>query len=101
MIAVAALAAGAGLMVANSLWETTTQRHVPPERLSRVTSYDWFGSLAMQPIGMLVWGPLGDALGASTALWLAFGIHLGSILALLAVRDVRQLPPAPERAERG
>ena len=97
--AVAALAAGAGLMVANNLWETTTQRHVPPERLSRVTSYDWFGSLAMQPIGMLVWGPLGDALGASTALWLAFAIHLGSILALLAVRDVRQLPPAPEPAE--
>ena len=36
--------AGAGLMVANNLWETTTQRHVPPERLSRVDSYDWFGS---------------------------------------------------------
>ena len=31
------------------------------ELLSRVSSYDWFGSLAAVPIGMLLWGPIGDA----------------------------------------
>lgn len=96
--AVAGLLAGAGLMVANNLWETTTQRHVPPEKLSRVTSYDWFGSLAMQPVGMLIWGPIGAAVGASTALWIAFAVHLASILALLAVREVRDLPAYPTQA---
>ena len=95
LTAVAGLFAGIGLMVANNLWETTTQRHVPPERLSRVSSYDWFGSLAMQPVGMLIWGPIGAAVGVSTALWIAFAIHLSSVFALLAVREVRELPAYP------
>jgi MFS family permease len=93
--AIAALAAGAGLAVANNLWETTQQRHVPPELLSRVSSYDWFGSLAAVPVGMLLWGPIGDAIGVSTALWIAFSLQLASILLLFAVREVRELPAYP------
>ena len=41
---------------------------------------------------MLIWGPIGAAVGVSTALWIAFAIHLTSIFALLAVREVRELP---------
>ena len=94
-----ALLAGAGLAVANNLWETTQQRHVPPELLSRVTSYDWFGSLAAVPIGMLLWGPISDQIGVSTALWIAFALQLASILALLAVREIRELPAHPPTTE--
>jgi MFS family permease len=93
--AIGALLAGAGLAVANNLWETTQQRHVPPELLSRVSSYDWFGSLAAVPVGMLLWGPIADAIGVSTALWFAFALQLSSILALFAVREVRELPAYP------
>jgi MFS family permease len=89
------LLAGGGLAVANNLWETTQQRHVPPDLLSRVSSYDWFGSLAMVPVGMLVWGPVADAIGVGTALWIAFSAQLASILILLAVREVRELPAYP------
>ena len=96
--AVAALLAGAGLAVANNLWETTQQRHVPPELLSRVTSYDWFGSLAAVPVGMLLWGPISDQIGVSTSLWIAFALQLASILALLAVREIRELPAHPTTA---
>jgi MFS family permease len=91
----AGLLAGAGLAVANNLWETTQQRHVPEELLSRVTSYDWFGSLAAVPIGMLLWGPVGEAIGVSEALWIAFALQLSSILILLAVREIRELPAHP------
>ena len=56
-IAVGCFAAGLGLMLGNTLWETTVQRHVPRESLSRVSSYDWFGSLALDPIGLAIWGP--------------------------------------------
>jgi MFS family permease len=91
----AGLLAGAGLAVANNLWETTQQRHVPEELLSRVTSYDWFGSLAAVPIGMLLWGPVSDAIGVSEALWIAFALQLSSILILLAVREIRELPAHP------
>ena len=93
--AVGALLAGAGLAVANNLWETTQQRHVPEELLSRVSSYDWFGSLAAVPIGMLLWGPIGDEIGVDTALWVAFVLQLSSILLLLAVREIRELPARP------
>jgi Transmembrane secretion effector len=90
-----ALVAGAGLAVANNLWETTQQRHVPDELLSRVSSYDWFGSLAAVPVGMLLWGPIADQIGVGTALWVAFGLQLSSILVLFAVREVRELPAYP------
>jgi MFS family permease len=93
--ALGALVAGAGLAVANNLWETTQQRHVPEELLSRVSSYDWFGSLAAVPIGMLLWGPIGEQIGVSTALWVAFVLQLASILVLLAVREIRELPARP------
>jgi MFS family permease len=93
--AAAALLAGAGLAVANNLWETTQQRHVPDELLSRVTSYDWFGSLAAVPVGMLLWGPVAEQIGVGTALWVAFVLQLSSILALLAVREIRELPAFP------
>ena len=34
--------------------EALPQRHVPPAALSRVSAYDWFGSLAFQPLGAAV-----------------------------------------------
>jgi predicted MFS family arabinose efflux permease len=96
--AAAALVAGAGLFLANNLWETTTQRYVPAELLSRVSSYDWFGSLAMSPLGMLIWGPIAAAVSVSTALWIAFAVQLASILTLFAVREIRELPAYPSGA---
>jgi MFS family permease len=95
LTAVGGVLAGAGLAVANNLWETTQQRHVPPELLSRVSSYDWFGSLAAVPVGMLLWGPIADRIGVGTALWLAFALQLSTILALFAVREIRELPRRP------
>lgn len=94
----AALLSGAGLMIGNSVWESTLQRHVPEESLSRVSSYDWFGSFAFFPLGLAIWGPVAAAIGVSNALWLAFGLLTAAMLALLAMPDVRTLPAAPARA---
>lgn len=91
----AALLSGAGVMLAISVWESTLQHHIPSETLSRVSSYDWFGSYAFYPLGLAIWGPIGAAIGISTSLWLAFALFAAAILALLAVPDVRQLPPNP------
>jgi MFS family permease len=71
LIAAGALLAGVGNMIFNALWETSLQQHVPPAALSRVSAYDWFGSLAFQPIGLVVAGPAAAAIGASTTLWIA------------------------------
>ena len=49
-------AGGLGITTGNVLWETTLQRRIPPEILSRVSSYDWLGSLALFPIGLALAG---------------------------------------------
>ena len=95
LIALGALLAGLSLMLGNTLWETTLQRHVPPESLSRVSSYDWFGSLALEPVGLAIWGPVAAAIGIDASLWTACGLTVLSALALLAVPDVRRLPAFP------
>jgi hypothetical protein len=82
-------------MLGNTLWETTLQRHVPSESLSRVSSYDWFGSLALDPIGLAIWGPVAAAIGISASLWTASALLVAGALALLAVPEVRSLPAFP------
>ena len=58
VIAAGALVAGAAVGLAEVLYETTAAQHIPPESLSRVVAYDWFGSLALEPLGLALVGPL-------------------------------------------
>jgi MFS family permease len=95
LIGAGALLAGVSLMLGNTLWETTLQRHVPGDSLSRVSAYDWFGSLALDPIGLAIWGPIAALIGIDASLWVAFTVLLASGLALLAVPEIRHLPAAP------
>ncbi len=103
LIACGAALSGAGIALAISVWESTLQRHVPGESLSRVSSYDWFGSLAFYPLGLAVWGPVAAAIGVSVSLWLAFGLAVVLTLALISLPDIRHLPaaPPPTRAAMG
>ena len=78
-------------MLANVLWETTLQQHMPPASLSRVSAYDWFGSLAFRPVGFALLGPVSLRLGTEGTLWLAAGWLLVSGAAVLAVPSVRRV----------
>jgi len=98
VVALSAGLSGAGLMLSNTIWESTIQRHIPQETLSRVSAYDWFGSLAIQPVGMAIWGPIAAAIGFGASLWIAFSVQVLAALALLAIREVRELGPYPEPA---
>ncbi|MCW3001855.1 MAG: transporter [Conexibacter sp.] len=95
VVACAALISELGLMLELTLWESTLQRHVEPEMLSRVSAYDWFVSMAPAPIGLALWGALATTLGYENTLWLAFALHAVGVAALLSVRDIRRLPPEP------
>jgi predicted MFS family arabinose efflux permease len=97
-IGAAAVVAGAGVMVFNTLWETTMQSRIPPEALSRVSAYDWFGSLTFQPLGFALAGPVAGQIGVATTLWVAAGLELTLIASLLLVRDVRTLGASAPRA---
>jgi MFS family permease len=82
---------GIGAIVGNTMWWTVLQQNIPSEALSRVTSFEWFGTLALAPIGYALAGPAGTALGFGTTLYLSGVLSLLLTLGLLAVRDVRTL----------
>jgi len=82
-------------------WMTCVQREVAPEMISRVSSYDYLGSLAFYPAGLALAGPLAGAFGVPAVLWGGSGVALAVALALVAVRDVRAphaMGPAAEPA---
>ena len=65
---------------AQVLWGTLLQRRVPPAMLGRVSSLDFFVSLALMPLSMAIAGPVGEAVGLTPAFLLA-----GLIPTVLAV----------------
>ena len=97
-LACAAFLSGAGMMLGNSVWQSTLQRHIPGDSLARVSSYDWFGSFAFYPLGLAIWGPVAGAIGIGTALWIAFALFMAGIAAQLALPDTRELEANPTAA---
>lgn len=99
------IAAGAAVMafalgLMGTLWDTTVQQHVPADRISRVSAYDWLLSTALSPLGMALAGPLALAVGARAALYGAAALMAVSCLGVLAVPDVRHLRPLQEQTGR-
>jgi len=89
--AVAAAGGGAGFAVFGTLWDTTLQQQVPQQLLSRVSSYDWFGSVALLPVGYALAGPVAGLIGLATTLWVAAGWTLVTTVAVLLVPAVTGL----------
>ena len=56
-------AAGGGIGLFAVWWETALAQRVPPHLLSRVSAWDWMGSLALVPAGYLLAGPVSELLG--------------------------------------
>lgn len=103
-IAAAQAIGGVGMGVFGAVWQTTLQQHVPEEALSRVSAWDWMGSFAFLPLGLILAGPVSGAIGISTTLWISVGYLVVSTLAVLLVPSVRNLrrldepEPTPEAA---
>jgi hypothetical protein len=82
---------GMGLTIDNALWWTAMQQHVPKEAISRVSSYDWAGTLAVAPIGYALVGPLAAGVGISAALIACCVAALLVGVAAMLVPDIRRL----------
>jgi MFS family permease len=91
VIALGALVAGSTVSLAEILFDTASAQHIPQEALSRVTAYDWFGSLALEPLGLAVIGPLAAAAGNSTTLWVGAAALTLCQAAVFLVPGVRRL----------
>jgi MFS family permease len=65
--AAAALGFGAASF-SDALWFTALQKRIPAAALSRVSSYDWLGSLVLQPAGYVLAAPVAAAVGVGATL---------------------------------
>ena len=87
----ATVAAGAAISLFDVWWMTAQGERIPPDRLSRVSSFDWAISIGLLPAGYVLAGPLADAVGAVEVL------IAGSLIASLALalslipREIRML----------
>jgi MFS family permease len=83
--------AGAGIGLFSVLWETALAERIPPHLLSRVSAWDWMGSLALLPLGYIVSGWLGRNLGDARVLAAGGAIGTVALLLCLLPRSTRQL----------
>ncbi len=85
------LIGGIGLALFDVWWLTALAERIPPDRLSRVSSYDWLVSLGLVPLGFLLAGPLAAEFGAVTIMIAGSAIALVALLAALLPRETRML----------
>jgi MFS family permease len=100
----AALAAGGSLEVFTVCWATTLQQEIPPDKLSRVVSYDALGGVALTPVATAVAGPAAAAFGTTAVLTVAGALVATlPVLVLLTpeVRHIRRDDPIPLKDGRG
>lgn len=91
VIAAGALVGASTVSLAEILYETTAAQQIPPQAFARVTAYDWFGSLALEPIGLALVGPIAAGIGISTTLWLGAAAMTLCQCCVILVPSVRRL----------
>lgn len=91
VVSMAACLAGIALELLYVFWVTAMQTYIPRESLSRVSSYDAFGSLMLGPVGIALAGPLVVVVGITNVLLIAAAISAIAIVAQLLSRSVRNL----------
>jgi MFS family permease len=88
---VAAFVAGAGMEVFALGWSVTMQENIDGSLLSRASSYDALGSFVAIPLGQLLFGPLGGALGARPVIITGAAVYAVTVLLVLSSRSVRDM----------
>ncbi|WP_328971638.1 MFS transporter [Streptomyces sp. NBC_00239] len=89
------LFSGAAIEVFGVSWMTTMHQEIPEEKFSRVSAYDWFGSVSMLPLATALAGPAETAFGRTEALWGCAGLVVLVTAAVLLVPDVRRMTRRP------
>ncbi len=83
----------------NALWFTALQERIPSESLSRVSAYDWLGSLVFKPAGYAFVGLLVAALGTRSTLLLSAAVIAISSVAVSCLGSIRAVESPGEIPE--
>ena len=87
---------GIGVGIYLATWETALQREIPDRVLSRVSAWDWMGSVAGLPLGYALTGPALALVGESTALYLSAACAVALTVWMLSAGDIRRIGQAPD-----
>ena len=103
LMVVALFIVGFAFSAATVIWGTLLQRRVPSALLGRVSSLDFFVSLAFMPISMAFAGPVGEVIGIAPAFLLAGLVPVGlAVVAIVVFRmprdEIRHPLDRPDRA---
>jgi hypothetical protein len=90
-LAVVSFAVGIGFALGNTLWMTSLQRNVPEHTLSRISSFDWLGSVALNPVGYALIGPIAAAIGTPQTLVIAGFLNIAVCISVTLVPSVRHI----------
>ncbi len=90
-IAVVSFVNGIGFALGNTLWMTALQRNVPEHALSRISSFDWLGSVALNPVGYALIGPIAAAFGHAETLAVAAILNVAVCVSVVLVPSVRAI----------
>jgi DHA3 family tetracycline resistance protein-like MFS transporter len=98
LMALATFVVGVTDGAAGVIWGTLLQRRVPPEMLGRVSSLDFFVSLAFMPVSFAIAGPLSKVVPMDV-IFLAAGVVpvLLAVIAMVAARMARDEVANPLR----
>jgi hypothetical protein len=88
-----ALLAGGGVALFAVCWNTVLGALIPPDLLSRVSAFDWLGSVALVPLGYLGAGLLATAVGPEEVLFGGSMLALCFLVAALVPTETRELRP--------
>jgi MFS family permease len=102
VLIVFSLLCGCGLAIHIALWFTVFQQNVPEESLSRVSSYDSFGSFVLLPLGAALAGPVAAVVGVQETLIgaaIVIAITQAIVYAQPSVHAIRAREEPPEPPE--
>jgi len=94
LYAVGGICASAGVVAVNVVKAVFQQRYCPPHLLGRLSASSYFLNYGALPVGALLGGVLGTALGVRPAMWvLVGGVPLAALTLLFSpMRHHRDLP---------
>jgi hypothetical protein len=90
-IAAVGFLVGMGFSIGENLYVTAFQRNIPEHALSRISSFDWFGSVALNPIGYALIGPVAAAIGVQQTLVIAGILNVVVCFGVVLVPSVRAI----------
>ena len=92
----AAVTCGVGLTFPDTLWFTAMQRQLSEDSISRISSYDWMGSLTLRPVAYAGAAAFSAHVGLAPTLCAAGVLILSTRILGAALPGVRRMRTLPE-----